>query len=162
MSKIAIHNIHIEESKKYALRIATITTSVIPSPWCKAQAKIFTQDLLNFGFHARASIEMAGLRSKDLEVSIDIYSAKFSSFPEGEREKNIVFALNRILHAREYTFGWAHADHRQIFDKHDNLVPTYVLVSTDKYEKNIVSLFGLAFVYLNEVVPLLSGVVLGE
>ena len=148
--------IHISESRKYALRLFAFTSAVFPSEWSDVWNEIITTDLLEFAFHARKVNDLCELQ-KELFPSIDNLIVKISENDPGNWEKNYQFALNAFIHINSFTIGHVHADHRLIFEKSQaNLQATYVKIKTDKYPEKTISICGLVYCFLNNVIPALK------
>ncbi|PNG07001.1 hypothetical protein CXL00_07025 [Stutzerimonas stutzeri] len=147
--------IHIAESRKYALRLFAFTSSVFPSEWGSTWSEIITADLLEFAFHARKVNELCRLQDEKFP-SIGTLLIKISEGDPGNWEANYQYALNAFVHLNDYKIGHAHADHRAIFiGSEASLQATYVKIKTDKFSEKTISICGLVFCFLNSVVPLL-------
>jgi hypothetical protein len=107
-------------------------------------------ELFEFAFHARRINQICGLTDADFR-SLDRYLVKFSEGPAGAVETRYDYALNRLSHAQDFAFGWAHADHRVVFTASEsNLTPTYIRVATDNFGPAIISMYGLVDAFLTD------------
>lgn len=59
--------IHVQEARRYALRLFAYVSTVFPSEWSQAWNEIITPDLLEFAFHARKVNEFCKLREETFE-----------------------------------------------------------------------------------------------
>lgn len=146
--------IHVQQARKYALRLFAYTSTVFPSEWDQTWNELITPDLLEFAFHARKVNEFCDLRD---EAFPDINSliVKISSNEPGNWETNYHYALNAFVHVNSFVLGHSHADHRRIFEKSQaNLQATYVKIGTDKFPEKTISIIGLVSCYLQNVIPL--------
>lgn len=146
--------IHIQEARKYALRLFAFTSTVFPSEWDKTWNELITPDLVEFAFHARKVSEFCNLRGEDFPP-INNLIVKISENDPGNWEADYHHALNAFIHIKSFVIGHAHADHRQVFENSEaNLVATYVKIQTDRFPEKTISICGLVFCFLNNVIPL--------
>jgi hypothetical protein len=144
--------LHIEKARLKALRLVAFTGAVFPGEWMAPYNEAVTSDLLEFAFHARRVNQICELEGVDFG-SIKVFQVTISGNDPGDWVEHYGWALDRLMHAREFIFGNCHADHRPIFTSSaSNLMPLYVKVATDRREMATISLFGLAECYLNRVV----------
>ena len=144
--------LHVEAARLRALRLVAYTGAVFPGEWTDTYNEAITSDLLEFAFHARRVNQICELENVDFG-SIKTFQVVISANDPSNWLDKYGWALNRLMHAREFTFGNCHADHRQIFTRaQSNLIPLYVKVTTDRREMATISLFGLAECYLNRVI----------
>jgi hypothetical protein len=89
--------------------------------------------------------------------NIDSLIVLISENDPGQWEKNYEYALNAFVHMRSFTIGYAHADHRTIFEKsRANLQATYVKIETDQFAERTISISGIVFCFLNNDIPIIS------
>lgn len=144
--------LHVAEARDRALRLVAYTGAVFPSEWADPYMETVTSDLLNFAYHARRVNEICELKAIDFG-SIKTFQVVISHNDPGHWVENYGWALDRLMHAREFVFGNCHADHRKVFiQSAANLTPLYVKVKTDKRELATISIFGLAECFLNRVI----------
>ncbi|MDN6297388.1 MAG: hypothetical protein L0J54_05085 [Halomonas sp.] len=147
--------IHVQEARRYALRLFAYVSTVFPSEWSQAWNEIITPDLLEFAFHARKVNEFCKLREETFEP-INTLIVKISDNDPGNWEANYHYALNAFVHVNSFILGHSHVDHRRIFEKSEaNLQATYVKITTDKFAEKTISISGLVFCFLNNVIPLI-------
>lgn len=154
MSKIQrLGELHIVKAREKALRIFAFSSAVFPGEWKDRYIEDITLDLLEFAFHARRVNEICGIDVSSLD-SIRASNFVISDGNPGDWVERYDYALNRLLHATEFVFGNAHSLHRVVFTSSEsNLVPSYVQVTTDQRSRETIGLFGLAFCFLNAVIP---------
>lgn len=148
--------IHVQEARRYALRLFAFVSTVFPSEWGPAWNELIAPDLLEFAFHARKVNELCKLQSEKFP-DINILMVNISENDPGGWESNYQFGLNAFVHMQSFVLGHSHADHRHIFEKSEaNLQATYVKIRTDKFPEKTISIFGLVFCFLNNVIPILK------
>jgi|SRR6516165_8810565 hypothetical protein len=154
-----IGELHIQSATRKALRIFAFADTVFPGKWTDKCSEEITIDLLEFAFHARRVHQICGFEDKSDLTTIERPLLKFTENEPIDWLDNYPWALDRLMHAKKYIFGYCHADYRKKFgDSESNLIPCYVKVETDKYPnpKNpntTISLFGLANCFLGRVIP---------
>lgn len=150
---------HIRKTREKALRLFAFTSSVFPVEWIDQWNLLVIPDLVEFAFHARRINELCGLKSTDFE-SINKKIFTVSTGDPGNWEERYQHALNRIVHAREFKVGQAHADHRKLFTSSKaNLITLYVTVGTDLPGRGTasISIFGLVDCFLTRVIREIKG-----
>jgi hypothetical protein len=145
--------LHVMAARSRALKIFAFASTVYPQEWQGPFVEEIVMDLFEFGFHARRVNELCELG--DVEYPpVDRFLVQFSVPINGILETDYRSALNRLVHARRFIFGNAHADHRQIFTAScANLTPTYVRITTDRREDASISLYGVADCFLSTAIP---------
>lgn len=158
MSKIKnqrVLEIHIEKARDYALRLFAFTSTTFPEEWSRQWNEIITPDLIEFAFHARKVNEICRFNQNNFP-NINSLIVKISANDPGNWEVNYQYALNAFVHMDSFVIGQSHSDHRVIFQKaKSNLITTYVKIKTDQRPEKTISIFGLAFCFLNSVIPLI-------
>jgi hypothetical protein len=150
--------LHIQSARTKALRIFAFADTVFPGEWRNTSTEEITIELLEFALHARRVNQICGFEKFDFP-DIKMPLLKISENDPQAWIKKYQWALDRLMHAQKYIFGYCHADHRVKFtDAEDNLIPCYVKVETDKFpnvkDSDVtISLFGLAFCFLQDVIP---------
>jgi hypothetical protein len=145
--------IHIERARSKALRLFAFSGSVYPAEWGGPYIELIVPDLFEFAFHARRINQICGLE-KFTFPDINKLLVKISEGDPGDWETNYQYALNRLVHAKTFKFGNAHADHRRLFLKSEaNLIPLYVRIETDQREIASISIYGLIDCFLSFVIP---------
>lgn len=110
-------------------------------------------DLFEFAFHARRVNQICELHDFN-SSSIKLLQVVVGEGDPGDWETKYEYALNRLVHVESFTFGSVHADHRKVFENsRANLLPLYLRVSTDCFEVASISIFGLVFCFLTEIIP---------
>jgi hypothetical protein len=145
--------LHIVRARERALRVFTFSSSVFPQEWGPQALEAVIMDLFELAFHTRRIFECCSINDENFRP-IDRFLVNFSvpiSYPVETRFRS---ALNGLTHARKFTFGWTHADHRRNFLASEaNLMPTYVVLNTDHDKTDrAVSLFGLADAFLTDMI----------
>jgi hypothetical protein len=148
-----IGELHLHSARVRALRVFAFAGAVFPGEWKDTYVETVTQDLLEFAYHARRVNQICSIDTAHLPP-IDVTPVTLSEGNPGNWMKRYDWALDRLMHAREFVFGNAHADHRPIFTAaKSNLIPLYVRVTTDRRAEETISLFGLVDCFLNHVIP---------
>ncbi len=148
-----IGELHLSAARTRALRIFAFAGAVFPGEWESTYVETITQDLLEFAFHARRINQICSVDINSLP-SINVTIVEISQGDPGQWVERYDWALNRLMHAEEFTFGNCHADHRRIFTNSvSNLMPLYVRVSTDERSEETISLFGMVQCFLVGVIP---------
>ena len=144
--------IHLAEARKSSLRLCSYVTGVFPEEWQNPIVEDCTVQLLHFSYHARRLNQICALDSFVFRP-VDKRVVSFSEGDPGGWQPSYQHALNGLHHATSFVFGWAHADHRQLYGKTAaNLIPVYVKVETDQFPVMSVSIFGVADCFLSEVI----------
>ena len=131
-------------------------STVIPEEWKPNIVEQTTMSLLEFGYHARRVNDICGI-ANELFPAVNRYLVQFSVPPTVSPVTEYKHALNYLHHASDFVFGFAHADYRKIFlASAANLQPTYVTVTSDKYQAGVMSLFGVADCFLSGAIPLVK------
>lgn len=152
----ALGQLHMLHAKGRALELVGFSDAVFPFEWKGAVSERVTMTLCDFALHARRINAIYNL-DDFLFPEIDKTSTKIAQGDPGAWETRYQFALNRLAHAQSYTFGYVHADHRKLYVGSDaNVIPMYVRVMTDRFEEATISIYGIAFCYLNEVLKEVS------
>lgn len=145
--------LHLLTARAKALRVFAFAGAVFPGEWTNTYVETVTQDLLEFAFHARRINQICGIENKQFS-SIKVFPIVITENDPGNWVENYHWALNRLMHARDFIFGNCHANHRAIFtNSESNLIPLYVMIETDQRSMETVSLFGLVHCFLSEVIP---------
>ncbi|MFM1665350.1 hypothetical protein [Aeromonas salmonicida] len=145
--------IHISEARKHALQLFAFTGSVFPSEWSSPWNEVITNSLIEFSFHARKVNELCDFR-KDNFNNINNLIVSISSNNPGNWETDYHNALNAFMHIKSYVIGNVQVMHRIIFPRSSAcLQSTYVIISTDRHAEKTISICGLVFCFLNEVIP---------
>jgi hypothetical protein len=153
MQKLA--EIHVQGARQYALRLFAFVSTVFPSEWGQTWNELIAPDLLEFAFHARKVNELCGLKDESFPDVDSLIVHISENNPEGW-ETNYQYALNAFVHMKSFMLGHAHADHRRVFEKSEaNLQATYVRIQTDKFAEKTISISGLVFCFLNNVIPVI-------
>ncbi|WOJ89142.1 hypothetical protein RZS28_15225 [Methylocapsa polymorpha] len=145
--------LHVQTARTKAFRVFAFAGAVFPGEWSNLYIEAITQDLLEFAFHARRVNQICDLDTKKFS-SIKVLPVVISENDPGNWVENYDWALNRLMHAREFEFGNCHSDHRILFpNAESNLIPLYVKVATDQRSMETISLFGLVNCFLCVVIP---------
>jgi hypothetical protein len=140
--------LHIEQARRQALRLVSYATAVYPYEWKTHIEESCSLELLEFAFHARRVNDIFAFNDQNFG-SADKLIVKLSEGDPGGWQKCYTHALNALHHSVEFKFGWAHADHRKVYEASEaNLIPTYVKVTTDKFPCATLSLYGIANCFL--------------
>ena len=135
------------------MRVFAFAGAVFPGEWKDTYIEVVTHDLLEFAFHARRVNQICSVDVLTLP-SINIRTVIISRGDPGGWVERYDWALNTLMHAREFIFGNVHADHRVIFTcSESNVMPLYVRVTTDQRLEETISLFGVVNCFLNNVIP---------
>ncbi|HMO30228.1 hypothetical protein [Enterovirga sp.] len=146
--------IHIQSAKTKALQLFAFSGAIFPGEWIDSYVQEVTRVLLEFAFHARRVNQLCGIDVKKLS-SIKIMPVTISKNDPSDWIEKYSDALNYLIHAKEFTFGNCHTDHRILFtNTKSNLIPLYVRVTTDQKPVGTISLFGLSHCFLSEIIPL--------
>lgn len=149
--------IHIQEARKDALQLMAFSGAVFPEEWSNSWNEIVTSSLLNFAYHARKVNEMCGFNGDDFSNISNMLMVKISENDPGNWQKDYQYALNAFIHIKSFVIGNTHADHRKIFTSSSaNLMATYVKIETDRFVEQTISICGLAFCFLTEVIPMIK------
>jgi hypothetical protein len=146
--------LHVKTARTNALNLFAFAGATYPGEWSPVYNELVTQHLLDFAFHARRVNQICDIDTGAL-LPINVIPFKLS---EGEPEnwlERYDWALDRLMHAREFIFGNAHTDHRILFpEAESNLVPLYVRVASDHHQAlDSISFYGLSTCFLREVIP---------
>lgn len=148
--------LHIIAARTSALRIHAFSNAVIPGEWTNVSTELITMELLDFAFHARRINEICDIDCKTLQ-SVNALPIVITENNPGLWVERYDWALNSLIHAREFAFGYTHAEHRKLFvNAESNIMPTYVQVKTDQRETKTVSIFGVSQCFLAEVIPIVK------
>lgn len=147
--------LHIVEARKRALRLFAFGGAVYPEVWGSPYIEDISISLLEFGFHARRVNDLCDFGDRKFS-DVDKFIVNFSVPPKYSIVKKYQFALNRLIHAKRFIFQNVHADHRNVFSEHDNLVPVAVAIETDQRSCEAVSIIGVSNCFLHEVIPLVK------
>jgi hypothetical protein len=110
-------------------------------------------DASEFAFHARRVVDLCGFRNRAFDL---VDQTRFSLSPD----QNIAFisdfheALNRLHHVTDFTFHWAVLETRpKVFlASPGEHVVSFFRVETDQRKKANISVFGVAWAFLNSVI----------
>lgn len=149
--------IHIQEARNHALQLMAFSGAVFPEEWSNSWSEIVTSNLLDFAYHARKVNEMCDFKGDDFSDIGALKMVKISENAPGNWEGNYQFSLNAFIHVKSFSIGNVHAEHRKIFTNSSaNLIATYVKIETDKYSEKTISICGLAYCFLTEVIPMVK------
>jgi len=151
-----VAELHITNARARALRLFQTGSTIFPEEWATQIDEQTVVDLAEFAIHARRVVELCDLRSLNF-TGADSTRHKYTVVPPEPLEANFHDALNKLIHAKTYAVGHAIWDGPKVFTASaQNMVVSYMRISTDRRPSSCISVFGLAWCFLTQVIPSLK------
>ena len=148
--------LHIRKARELAFRIFAYASTIIPKEWGNTYTEQVLMDVYEFAVHARRLNDLCDLKTQLFEnITAQRYVISYDADATGYVAK-YQDALNTLLHVSELSLGYTVWAGSRVFVQSENVIISYVTAKTDKFSARKVSLFGLAFVFLGEVIPLVQ------
>lgn len=149
-----IAEIHILEARKIALRLFSYSSTIIPEEYKPQIAELLYVDLVNFGLHARRVNELCELSDNQFDCGVSRFVIDESTF-NNPIEKTYQFALNRLIHAANFTIGYIEWGRDRIHLSSTDWIASFANVEPDRVSYGIahVPIYGIAYCFLTKVIP---------
>ena len=143
--------LHISRAIDSALRLFSISSSIIPIEFKDRVSDQIIVEISEFALHARRVNEICDFRKFDFSTTkSDRWNTSGHQSPLEDRYQN---ALNRLIHAKSLTVGYSQWGGEKIFlSSQNNIIPSYLEIETDRLDAKCVSIFGVSFCFLTEVI----------
>lgn len=150
-----VAELHLIRARESALRLFSLASTIFPEEWAKQFDEIAVVDLTEFAIHARRLTELCTLRDDKFDGTASTRYL-FTVPPPEPLESDYHEALNALIHAKTYKIGHAIWDGPKVYTSSaQNISISYVQIATDRRPQSCVSVFGVTWCFLSNVLPVI-------